>query len=36
MRTDMDYLVIGECLFDKKAQTILPDDGSWKKEYELD
>jgi carbamoyltransferase len=36
MRTDMDYLVIGNYLFDKKQQQPLEKDTDWKKEFELD
>jgi len=36
MRTDMDYLVIGNYLFDKKEQEPLEKDTDWKKEFELD
>lgn len=36
MRTDMDYLVMGNYLFDKKEQKPLEKDTDWKKEFELD
>ncbi len=36
MRTEMDYLVIGDYLFDKKEQPGLADKGDWRKEYALD
>ena len=36
MRTDMDYLVIGNYLFDKKEQQPLERDTNWKKEFEPD
>lgn len=36
MRTDMDYLVMGNYLFDKNNQKPLESDVDWKKEYELD
>jgi len=36
MRTDMDYLVMGNYLFDKKGQQPLEKDTDWKKEFELD
>ena len=36
MRTEMDYLVIGDFLFDKKEQDFLKNDINWKKEFELD
>jgi carbamoyltransferase len=36
MRTEMDYLVIGNLLFDKKEQQALKDDMNWRDEYELD
>jgi carbamoyltransferase len=36
MRTDMDYLVIGNYLFDKKQQLPVEKDTNWKKEFELD
>lgn len=36
MRTEMDYLVIGDLLFDKKTQQALKDDTNWRDEYALD
>ena len=36
MRTDMDYLVMGNIIFDKKDQAPLEKDVDWKKEFELD
>ena len=36
MRTDMDYLLLGSFLLDKKNQKPLGKDSDWKKEYELD
>jgi carbamoyltransferase len=36
MRTDMDYLVIGNYLLDKGEQEELVGDTDWKKEFELD
>jgi carbamoyltransferase len=36
MRTEMDYLVIGNLLFDKKEQRALKNDIDWRDEYELD
>jgi carbamoyltransferase len=36
MRTEMDYLVIGNFLFDKKEQKEISDDGSWKETFKLD
>jgi len=36
MRTNMDYLVMGNYLFDKKEQQPLEKDTDWKKEFELD
>jgi len=36
MRTEMDYLVMGDCLFAKSDQPGLPDDSDWMSEYELD
>lgn len=36
MRTEMDYLVMGDFLFDKKAQKKLEHDIDWKKEFKLD
>ncbi len=36
MRTDMDYLVLGNFLLDKKDQPEFNDDIDWQQEYELD
>lgn len=36
MRTDIDYLIMGSYLLDKKRQKPLESDSEWKKEYQLD
>jgi carbamoyltransferase len=36
MRTEMDYLVLGSFLLDKKQQKPWKRDDSWQQEYELD
>ncbi|MBF0515355.1 MAG: hypothetical protein HQK81_15020, partial [Desulfovibrionaceae bacterium] len=36
MRTEMDYLVMGDCLFTKAAQPRFEDGRDWRGEYELD
>jgi carbamoyltransferase len=36
MRTDIDMLVLEDCILDKSVQPSLPDDPSWLQEYELD
>ncbi len=36
MRTEMDYLVMGNFLFDKNEQEKLTDDSNWKDEFKLD
>ena len=36
MRTEMDYLVVENYLMKKQDQPEMPDDGSWKTEFELD
>lgn len=36
MRTEMDYLVIGNFLLDKREQNELSDDIDWKEEFKLD
>lgn len=36
MRTEMDYLVIGDYLFDKNQQENLINDSNWKEEFKLD
>jgi carbamoyltransferase len=36
MRTEMDYLVMGDFLFDKTLQPKFEDEQDWKKEFKLD
>lgn len=36
MRTNMDYLVLGNYILDKNAMQEFKDDGSWKTEFEID
>jgi carbamoyltransferase len=36
MRTEMDYLVMGNYIFDKKNQPDIGDDTEWKEEFTLD
>jgi carbamoyltransferase len=36
MRTEMDFLVMGDFLFDKRAQVALKNDSNWKEEFKLD
>jgi carbamoyltransferase len=36
MRTEMDYLVMGNFFLDKKDQPAWQDDASWRDEFELD
>lgn len=36
MRTEMDYLILGSYLLDKKAQPQLKNDTDWRSQYELD
>jgi carbamoyltransferase len=36
MRTAMDYLVIGDYVFDKNAQPAFAEEGDWRKEFTLD
>jgi carbamoyltransferase len=36
MRTEMDYLVMGSFMLDKKEQKPLEKDTKWQKEFELD
>jgi carbamoyltransferase len=36
MRTEMDFLVMGNYLYDKQSQPSWPKDESWKKEFALD
>ncbi len=36
MRTEMDYLVVGNYLFDKREQPKLAEQGDWRAEFKLD
>ena len=36
MRTDIDTLVLEDCVLDKSDQPAFADDGSWQKEFQLD
>jgi carbamoyltransferase len=36
MRTQIDYLVMGNYLLDKKDQKKLENDKDWQKEFQLD
>ena len=36
MRTEMDWLVLGPFLLDKKAQPVLQEKGDWRQEFQLD
>jgi len=36
MRTEMDYLVVGSFLLDKKQQPALEEKGDWRQEFQLD
>jgi carbamoyltransferase len=36
MRTEMDYLVLGPFLLDKKAQPRIEEEGDWRQEFQLD
>ena len=36
MRTEMDYLVVGNYLLEKKDQPALPEKGDWRSEFKLD
>jgi carbamoyltransferase len=36
MRTEMDYLMMGNCLLDKKEQKLTEGDSDWRKEFKLD
>ena len=36
MRTEMDYLVMGDYVFDKKEQPTLPDTENWRATFALD
>ena len=36
MRTEIDHLMLGSFLLDKKSQSLVKEDVSWQKEFELD
>jgi carbamoyltransferase len=36
MRTEMDFLVMGDYILDKKEQPILAESSDWQKEFKLD
>ncbi|MDP2361568.1 MAG: carbamoyltransferase [bacterium] len=36
MRTEMDHLAMGNCLFDKQRQGTWTDDGNWREDFVLD
>jgi carbamoyltransferase len=36
MRTEMDFLVVGDYLLDKKEQPKLAETGDWRSEFKLD
>jgi carbamoyltransferase len=36
MRTEMDFLVVGNFVFDKTKQEKLANDSNWKEEFKLD
>ncbi|MBI4642956.1 MAG: hypothetical protein HY743_04325, partial [Deltaproteobacteria bacterium] len=36
MRTEMDYLVMGDYFFDKKSQPAWQEEKDWRETYELD
>jgi carbamoyltransferase len=36
MRTEMDFLVVGNYLMDKRDQPALADTGDWRSEFKLD
>lgn len=36
MRTEMDYLVLGDCILDKKDQPKMPEAQDWRDEFKLD
>ena len=36
MRTEMDYLIMGNYLLDKRNQKLLTKDTDWQSEFELD
>ena len=36
MRTEMDFLVLGDYLLDKREQPTLSETGNWRTEFKLD
>jgi carbamoyltransferase len=36
MRTEMDYLVLGPFLLDKRKQPKVDEKGDWRQEFQLD
>jgi carbamoyltransferase len=36
MRTEMDYLVLGSFVLDKRTQPALADDADWRSQFQLD
>jgi carbamoyltransferase len=36
MRTEMDFLVVGNYFLDKQDQPALPETGDWRSEFKLD
>jgi len=36
MRTEMDYLVVGPYLLDKKEQPVFEEKVDWRSQYQLD
>jgi carbamoyltransferase len=36
MRTEMDYLIMGDCLLSKAAQPPWPEENNWREQYVLD
>jgi carbamoyltransferase len=36
MRTEMDFLVVENCILDKTQQPELKNDSDWQQEFELD
>ncbi|MBI3235978.1 MAG: hypothetical protein HYZ42_18415 [Bacteroidetes bacterium] len=36
MRTEMDYLVIGNFIFERELQTAWKEDDNWQKKYKMD
>ena len=36
MRSEMDYLVVGDFLMDRREQPVPADDADWRKEFKLD